>query len=228
METESDNAPEFEDALAVMRTQDFQTWVAQNCWNAYPSIALVFTDIVGSTTLLYQVGDDAYDAILTIHFKRARELIASFKGREINTAGDGILCAFLQVSEAVGFARELAASPGSDQVQIRAGIHFGNVKFRLSDMCGKNIHFASRVMSQAIGPETWLSDDAKKRLEDEDREFFAQLHFTDQTGCKLKNMPGEHRLWRLSSQEPKTPSEQSAAADSPREYVASKPDVKPA
>jgi class 3 adenylate cyclase len=71
----------------------------------FPAVALAFTDMVGSTTLLYQVGDDAYNAILAAHLKRARQLISSFRGREINTTGDGILCAFLQVPEAVGFVR---------------------------------------------------------------------------------------------------------------------------
>jgi class 3 adenylate cyclase len=92
----------------------------------------------------------------------------------------------------------LAASLGSDHVQISAGIHFGIVKFREMDLCGKNIYFASRVMSQAVGAESWLSEDAKRRLEDEGRELVARLQFTEQPECHLKNVPGTHRLWRLS------------------------------
>src|SRR2546422_3938208 len=106
-------------AASIMAAADFQSWVAANRWNHYPAVALVFTDAVGSTTLLYEVGDDRYDTILADHLNRARELIAALHGREINSTGDGVLCAFLRVSDAVQFAQQLLASPGSDHIQVR-------------------------------------------------------------------------------------------------------------
>jgi class 3 adenylate cyclase len=178
-----------------MGAADFQSWAQENQWNDYPAVALVFTDTVGSTTLLYEVGDDTYDTILTAHLDRARRLISALHGREINSTGDGILCAFLKVEDAVRFASQLFASPGSDRIQIRAGIHFGQLKIRAMDFCGKNVHFASRVMSQAAGPEIWLSDTARQRLEQEAPALLRGLSLVPRTHCVLKNVPGEHTLW---------------------------------
>src|SRR5262245_6472642 len=67
--------------------------------------ALVFTDVVGSTNLLIDVGDEAYATIITAHIDRARLLIAEKRGEEVDTAGDGIFCIFYDVISAFEYAR---------------------------------------------------------------------------------------------------------------------------
>lgn len=180
-------------AVAEMNTTNFQSWCRANV-DDLARVSLVFTDIVGSTTLLYEVGDDVYDSLLTEHLDTARSLLADCDGREINSTGDGLFCAFRNTTEAFRFSCTFFKSPGPPQVQIRVGVHSGYVKMRRRDVCGRNVHFTSRVMSQAVGPQIWMSDTARSDL---DPTLRARLKLAEYPKCILKNVPGEHSLWRL-------------------------------
>jgi class 3 adenylate cyclase len=185
-----------------MRGAAFEGWLAagtsrQGSLMYLSDVALVFSDVVGSTTLLFNLGDDVYDVVLRHHFERARELVAQFGGLEINTAGDGLFCAFHTVPDAFAYALALWAQPGDPRITVRAGIHCGLARGRGGDLCGRTVHFASRVMNQAVGSEVWLSDEAKAHLDR--RALSGGLPQLEEfSGCTLKNVPGTWRLWRVA------------------------------
>ncbi|MDJ0847133.1 MAG: adenylate/guanylate cyclase domain-containing protein [Myxococcota bacterium] len=84
-------------------------------------LALVFTDIVGSTSLLYEVGDENYDEMLTGHVRRARESIAAQEGgRLVDTIGDGVFATFPYVFRAIAFVRSLLSTPDSGKPSMNA------------------------------------------------------------------------------------------------------------
>jgi class 3 adenylate cyclase len=188
--------------VEAMRGEAFETWLVQgptrqNDKRMYlPEVALVFSDVVGSTKLLFDLGDDVYDEALRNHFVRARELIARHRGLEVDTAGDGLFCAFRSVADALAYALALWSEPGDPRLTVRAGIHYGMTKFRGSNFCGRTVHFASRVMSQAAGAEVWLSDEAKGYLERSDPPVVIPP-LEEFPTCALKNVPGTWRLWRV-------------------------------
>lgn len=196
--------PPLMSVVEAMRGAAFEGWLAEGSrygtgQNLYlPEVALVFSDVVGSTALLFELGDDVYDSIMQAHFDRARFLLGVCDGLEIDTAGDGLFCAFRNVSDAVGYAQSLSADTGDSRIRIRAGIHSGQTKFRGRSFCGKTVHFASRVMSHAVGAEIWLSDDSKRELRTLESQF-KELELEEFPECTLKNIPGTWRLWRVAA-----------------------------
>ena len=161
-----------------------------------PLFSLVFTDVVGSTALLYEVGDDAYDDAMRQHFAQAQREIQSYGGLVIDTAGDGFFVAFHTASSATNYAKSIWCNSGHPLIKIRAGVHRGHAKLRGHNMCGQAVHFASRIMGHAKGPEVWLSNATKSRLEQIGEAGLvkdAQLV----EGVSLKDIPGKHRLWCL-------------------------------
>lgn len=181
-------------------------------------LAIVFTDLVGSTKLLYEIGDQPYSKLLKVHYETVRKFIKLHQGYEVNTIGDGFLCAFILVADALNFALALHGNPGDDQLHVRVGIHYGNTRGNhRSGLCGQTIHFASRVTSQASEPEIWISDIAKSELERGVKEShlsisesgegvqkviqgqhnLLSLEWREYSNCILKGIPGEFCLWKL-------------------------------
>lgn len=169
---DADLQPLFE----VIRGIKFSSWLMQHPHQKFSSnsnprlgfshfLAVVFTDLVGSTKLLYEAGDGAYNKLLKTHYDAARKLIKLHQGYEINTTGDGFLCAFILTTDALKFALDLYKNPGDDKLAVRVGIHYGSTRvIDGNNVCGQTIHFASRVTSQASGSEIWVSDIAKSQM----------------------------------------------------------------
>ena len=86
-------------------------------------VVFVFTDIVGSTELMLEAGDEEWSRILDRHFKRVNVLLRSHHGYEVDTAGDGLFCVFASVQFAFRFLLELRANSGDSRLRIRGGIH---------------------------------------------------------------------------------------------------------
>jgi predicted ATPase/class 3 adenylate cyclase len=139
--------------------------------------ALLLTDVVDSTKLAEQLGDDAMAALWAAHDRIARDLLPLWRGREIDKT-DGMLLLFDQVDDAVGYAlayhRTIEA--GGLPIKVRAGIHVGPVALRPNpaddvahgakpmEVGGLALPLAARVMSVALGGQTLLSADARAAL----------------------------------------------------------------
>lgn len=112
---------------------------------------VVFTDIVNSTGRLRAVGDAAWRDQLSVHNGRMREQLNVFRGREVKTTGDGLLALFDSPTRAVRCATSMAAASRTLGIEIRAGVHTGEVELVGDDIRGIAVHVAARVLAIA-GP----------------------------------------------------------------------------
>jgi class 3 adenylate cyclase len=161
-------------------------------------LGLVFTDVVGSTPLLFARKTVAYTRLLRGYRAHARELIESLEGRLIDEPGDELFAAFPSAASAYRFAWEFFHDTGVPDLQIRAGVHYGAVSEERNVLVGRDVHLGARVMQQAEGAELWLSDAAKAALEAESPSSAAQISWIATVELELKGIPHRQRLWRVA------------------------------
>ena len=169
-------------------------WLA-GCGEA---VALVFTDLVESTLLLYSQKTIDYTRMLRSHRHRAATLIREHGGRLIDGTGDKHFAVFPSASQAYGFASDLFHSPGHERLRIRAGVHYGAVRADGGALVGRTVHLGARVMEHATGRELWLSDTAKQALESESPEIASAIPWLHHEEYKLKGIPDRQLLWRAA------------------------------
>jgi class 3 adenylate cyclase len=150
---------------------------------------LLFTDIVDSTKRAAEWGDRRWRDLLDQHHALVRVQLERFGGREVVTTGDGFFASFPSPMQAVRCA--LAATDAVDAlgVQIRAGVHTGEVEVRGEDLGGLAVHIAARVSAAADPGEVFVSSTVKDLLAGTD------LAFEDRGEHELKGVPGAWRLF---------------------------------
>jgi pimeloyl-ACP methyl ester carboxylesterase len=153
---------------------------------------VLFTDIVSSTERAADLGDRRWKELLDSHDRMVRNALDKFGGREIKTTGDGFLAAFDGPGKAVNCADEVRAGAKSLGMQIRAGLHVGEVELRGADIGGIAVHVASRVLSNAAPDEILVSSTVK------DLVIGAGIEFDDRGPHELKGVPGEWRLYAVA------------------------------
>ncbi|WP_292378125.1 adenylate/guanylate cyclase domain-containing protein [Methanosarcina sp. UBA289] len=174
-------------------TGNFQEWAGGD----RVTLAVVFTDVVNSTVLGDEIKDEAMDKVRSAHFTQSRRLIYKFKGREIKTMGDSFMAAFKSVDQALDYARELQGNTGHPLVKIRAGIHIGSMTVEKGDVFGDTVNFASRVVGSIKGAEIWLSDRAKKDIDQLGALRHKQLCWERHDSVIMKGFPGVFALWSI-------------------------------
>lgn len=112
-------------ASAELRTENFKQWAG---YVNIATVALVFTDVLGSTTLNVEFGDEGWRQAREAHFAQARKFIARGRGYLIKTIGDSVMAAFHSSADALDFALALESQTGHESVKIRAGVHIGAVE----------------------------------------------------------------------------------------------------
>lgn len=112
---------------------------------------ILFTDIVGSTDLAVRLGDRAWQRLVAAHHAAVRRELHRFRGREVDTAGDGFFATFEQPAQAVRAAEAIVEAVAKLGVSIRAGLHAGEAEAVDQKIGGIAVHIANRVMS-AAGP----------------------------------------------------------------------------
>jgi len=180
-------------AKGETNTASFHEWAG----GERVTLAIVFTDVVGSTALGEEIRDEAMNEVRRAHFAQSRKLIGQFKGREIKTIGDSFMAAFKCVDAALDYARALQRNTGHPQLRTRAGIHIGPMRVEEGDVFGGTVNFAARVVGAIKGAEIWISNRAK---EDIDRLGAAQhnrLKWARHEGVAMKGFPGLFTLWSL-------------------------------
>ncbi len=150
---------------------------------------VMFTDIVGSTEVASRLGDRDWRDLLGRHHAIARAEIARFRGREINTAGDGFIATFDGPARAVRCAGAMRDALHPLGIEIRAGVHTGEIELDGDDVGGIAVHICARVAAAAAAGETLVSSTVKDLVSG------AGLAFTDRGSHALKGVPGEWRLF---------------------------------
>jgi TolB-like protein/class 3 adenylate cyclase len=152
---------------------------------------ILFTDIVESTDLAVRLGDEAWHRLVEAHHAAVRRELRRFRGRELDTAGDGFFAAFDQPAQAVRAADAIVAAVSELGVSIRAGLHVGEAEAANRKIGGIAVHIANRVMSAAEPGEVLVSGTLR------DLVAGSGLEFRDRGLKELKGIPGEWHLWAL-------------------------------
>ena len=150
---------------------------------------ILFTDIVGSTAKASELGDAAWTELLAHHEQIVRGELDRAHGREVKTTGDGVLAVFEGPATALRCAAAIRAAANRQGLQIRAGIHVGEVESSGSDIRGVAVHEAARVMA-ASDPDEILVSETTRALS-----FANDLEFTDRGEHHLKGFEGPRRLY---------------------------------
>jgi YVTN family beta-propeller protein len=152
---------------------------------------ILFTDIVGSTDLAAQVGDNSWRKLVAAHHDAIRRQLRKFGGKEIDTAGDGFFASFDQPAQAVKAADEMLNEEARLGLSLRAGVHTGEAELIGPKVGGIAVHIASRVMATAGGGEVLVSSTVH------DLVAGSGLEFDDRGLHGLKGIPGEWHLYAL-------------------------------
>jgi class 3 adenylate cyclase len=153
---------------------------------------VLFTDIVGSTELAADLGDRRWRELLEQHNALVRRELARFRGSELNTAGDGFLATFDGPARAVACAVSIRESARALGLQIRFGLHTGELELAGSEIRGIAVHTGARVAAKA-GPGEVLASSTVKDLV-----AGSGLEFEDRGSHELKGVPGEWRLYAVA------------------------------
>ncbi len=157
------------------------------------SVAILFSDIEGSTELNERLGDKEWVRLLARHDAAVRSAIERHEGQVVKTQGDGFLAAFSHPEQAVrsAIAIERAFDRGQRKgravVLVRIGIHHGDVVHRDNDIFGRNVAHAARVAALAEGGEILVSAAVSEALADCD-----DLTFAEPREVQLKGLAGDH------------------------------------
>jgi hypothetical protein len=154
---------------------------------------LVFTDIVDSSTLANQLGDERWIDLLQKHFGKARELMATYDCHEIKIIGDSFMVIFRSACEALDFALALNEDPGDKRIKIRAGIHVGSARIVDNDILGNMVNYTKRVESVQGPVSVKLSDAAMRQVEDEKAQRHSGLRY-ERVFDMFKGF-GEQPIW---------------------------------
>jgi len=153
--------------------------------------AVLFTDIVGSTQRLTETGDAAWRSILARHDERARSEVSRYGGRYVGSTGDGLFATFDGPARAVTCARAIARAVADLGIQIRSGVHTGEVELDGDNVRGIAVHIAARVAALA-GPSDVLVSQTVKDLV-----AGSGLTFEDAGEHELKGVPNRWHLYRV-------------------------------
>jgi class 3 adenylate cyclase len=156
-------------------------------------LALLFTDIVGSTDMLSAVGDASWRELLGRYYAQVRAELRRFGGTEVDTTGDGFFATFRDPVAAARCALALIPATADLSIRTRVGLHFGDCDMRGGHPIGINVHVAARVMALADGNTVLVSESCRDALSG------AALQFESLGGRKLKGIPGEVHVYRLSA-----------------------------
>jgi class 3 adenylate cyclase len=154
---------------------------------------VLFTDIVGSTELASALGDRAWRTKLDQHDAAVREVLGRHRGVEVKTTGDGFLATFDGPGRAIRCAAALHAAVAPLGLQLRAGLHTGEIEVRGSDVGGIAVHVAARVLAAAAPGEVLVSRTVT------DLVAGSGIRFARRGTHALKGVPGEWELFRAES-----------------------------
>jgi class 3 adenylate cyclase len=156
---------------------------------------VMFTDIVGSTATLVEVGDRRWQELLEQHHVLVRGRLARFSGREIDTAGDGFFACFDGPARAIRCACEITAAVPQLGIDVRAGVHTGECEIVDGKIRGIAVHIGARIAGEAGAGEVVVSSTVK------DLVAGSGLRFRERGTVTLKGLPDP---WRLYAVEPET------------------------
>ena len=152
---------------------------------------VLFTDIVGSTEKAAAIGDAAWKELLERHHETVRALIGRYRGTEIDTAGDGFLATFDGPARGVKCAQAITEAMRPLDVEVRAGLHTGEVEMIDGKVGGIAVHIGARIGAAAAPSDVLVSQTVK------DLVAGSGLTFEDAGDLELKGIPDRWHVYRV-------------------------------
>ena len=154
---------------------------------------VMFVDIVSSTEHATRLGDRQWRDVLDRYYAIARRQLARFRGREIDTAGDGLFATFDGPARAIRCARTIADEVSVLEIAVRAGIHSGECEVIGDKVGGIAVHTGARIAGQAGPSEVLVSSTVR------DLVAGSGIRFEDRGRHPLKGVPGEWSLFAVAA-----------------------------
>ena len=177
------------DAMAD-EIEEFLTGVRSGAEGDVLTMTVVFTDIVASTERQARVGPREWSRLTDRHDAMVRAALARHRGHEIKTIGDGFLATFDGTGRAVRCAADILAEANDIGLDLRVGIHTGEVEVRGDDIAGLAVTIAKRVCDLAGAGQALVSETVRGQM------VGSGIEFNDYGEHELKGVPGR---WRLSA-----------------------------
>lgn len=150
---------------------------------------VLFTDIVGSTEVAERQGDRAWKQLLATHQEDVRRLLEAHHGNEVKMTGDGFMATFDSPGRAIACALNITAAAHALGIEIRAGIHTGEVEMAGQDLRGIAVHVASRIMAAAAPGEVLVSATTRELATG------GKVEFEDRGVHELKGISGPRQIY---------------------------------
>jgi len=178
------------DAL-VDEIEEFLTGSRSGAEASVFNTTVLFTDIAGSTEQEARLGPREWSRLTDAHEAMVHDAVARHRGREIRTTGDGVLATFDANGRALRCAIEMVARAKSMGLDLRAGLHTGDVELRGHDIGGLQVNIARQVCDLTAPGEVWASETVKSATTG------AGFGFKEQGQYELKGVPGSWRIYRV-------------------------------
>ena len=176
----------------IGEVEEFLTGVRQEREPDRMLATVLFTDIVDSTRRAAELGDSAWRRLLEQHDSLVRQALGRHRGREVKRTGDGFLATFDGPARGLRCAASIAEGVRSLGIEVRAGLHTGEVEIMNGDVGGLAVHIGARVMGAAGANEVLVSSTVK------DLVVGSGIDFEDRGSRELKGVPGEWRLFAVA------------------------------
>ncbi len=177
--------------LFVSAVEEFLTGMSPSAVPHRGLATVLFTDIVDSTRRAAELGDRSWRALLDVHDETARRLIERHEGELVKSTGDGVMATFDGPGRAIRAATDLQDELSKVQIEIRTGIHAGEIERRGHDLSGIAVHLAARVMAEADPGEILVSRTVR------DLTIGSEIEFSDRGAHQLKGIEGEWHLYSV-------------------------------
>ncbi len=185
----ADHLPWFEPDLVMSEIREFVTGRRVAIAPDRVLATVLFTDIVGSTDRAAEVGDGRWRELLEIHNTLLRTQFDRFRGVEVNTAGDGFLATFDGPARAIQCAQDIQRQVKAVGLEVRAGVHTGEIERLGDDVAGIAVHIGARIAGLAGPNEVLVSRTVK------DLVAGSGIKFEDRGAHALKGVPDEWHIY---------------------------------
>lgn len=153
---------------------------------------VLFTDIVGSTARAAALGDQRWRELLREHQALIRAVVERHGGQEVDMAGDGILATFDGPARAIHSARAIQRESAPSGIEVRAGVHTGEVERLDEGVAGIAVHVGARIAAAAGPGEVWVSAIVPMLTAG------SGIDYEDRGAHRLKGVPGDHQLYAVA------------------------------
>jgi class 3 adenylate cyclase len=177
----------------VDEIEEFLTGARSGTEGDVLTATVLFTDIVGSTEYQARVGPREWSRLTDQHDAMVRAALTRYRGQEVKTTGDGFLATFDATGRALRCAAEILAASQGLGLELRAGMHTGEIEVRGDDIAGLAVSIAKRVCDLAEPGEVLITRTLT------DHVVGSGFEFEDRGKHQLKGVPGAWRLFALTN-----------------------------